>query len=240
MINDVVSEISLIDGTSLRGGAQPAVFDRLRSEFQISLPPDHEQFLRTSNGAEVYCGYFRLFGVYSSKTIDAMRWNEDEWWKFAWDGRCDDYWCFGETAWGDQYAYAYSKASGVIGGTVYFLDALSMTSQVIAESFEEFIEKEFMRCAQQPYDEMVIAARRVIGQLEPLYHVVYLPSPLLGGEENISNVRKLDARAAMICNGDIAVGLDAGPPQGRVIGVDSYEDDMLRLRCRLKWDLAEA
>jgi hypothetical protein len=57
----------------------------------------------------------------------------------------------------------------------------------------------------------------------------------LGGAEDIDNVQKMNARAAMICNGDIATQLDAGPPEGAIKALEPYEDEFQRPRIRLFW-----
>jgi hypothetical protein len=197
------------------------------------LPTEHKVFLRQSNGVEIYGGYFRLFGLTSSRAYDLARWNEPECWKFAWDNKCTNFVCFGETAWGDQYAYGISSLAHEREAAVYFLSAFSMTAEVIAPSFGTFLNGEFRRCANDPYDEMIKAARRKLGRLDPADHLVYVPSMLLGGVENIRNVQRMNARAAMICNGDIAMQVDGMPP-GAVIGsVQLYEDHLGRTRARL-------
>jgi hypothetical protein len=86
-----------------------------------------------------------------------------------------------------------------------------MTPTPVASTFSEFLEKEFVRSAKDPYDVLIKEARQEFGDLEIGQHLIYEASPLLGGAEEISNVRKIDARAAMICNGDIATQLDSGP-----------------------------
>ena len=40
----------------------------------------------------------------------------------------------------------------------------------------------------------------------------------------------------MICNGDIATQVDAGPATGVVKAIEPYEDDPGRMRLRLLWD----
>lgn len=82
---------------------------------------------------------------------------------------------------------------------------------------------------------MIKQAHQKFGPLQVEYHVVYHPSPLLGGTEEIGNVQKMLARPAMIGNGDIAVQLDAGPPDRIIQAVQPYEDDMHRMRLRLVW-----
>ncbi len=110
-----------------------------------------------------------------------------------------------------------------------------MTPRIWAGSFSEFLEKEFLRSAKMPYDNMTILARQKFGVIETSYHLVYIPSLLLGGTEDINNAVKLDAHAAMICNGDIAVELEAAPGEKTLKEVQTYEDDLHRSRLRLVW-----
>jgi hypothetical protein len=64
------------------------------------LPADHVELLKKSNGVTAYGGYFRLLSL-----GDMSSWNAPGRWKFAWPAHVAEYLCFGETAWGDQYAY---------------------------------------------------------------------------------------------------------------------------------------
>lgn len=221
--------------TSLKDVQTHAGIDQ--SEFNLldfSLPTDHQVALRESNGVEVYGGYVRLFGINTINSIDALRWNDESFWKFAWNDRCSEYWCFAETAWGDQYAYnkneVYDKEQ-----KVYLLDGLSMTPTQVASSFSEFLYGEFFRSAKEPYDIMMTQARENIGDLDINTNLVYTPSILLGGIEDISRVQKMDARSAMICNGDIAIQLDSGPPDGMVQNIMPYEDAEKRMRLQIIW-----
>src|SRR5690606_7136163 len=143
--------------------------------------------------------------------------------------RCSPYWCFAETAWGDQYAYALEQLKNGGDGPVYFLDALSMTPQVVAASFAEFWEQEFVRSAKEPDDSMLPQARQKLGPLELMSHAIYVPSILLGGTNDVAHVQKMNARAAMICNGDIATQLDAGSVTATVKAVEPYADEHGRM-----------
>ncbi len=110
-----------------------------------------------------------------------------------------------------------------------------MSPQVVASSFAEFFESEFIRSANDPYDVMVKQARQKLGHLELASHLVYVPSILLGGADDISNIEKMNARSAMVCNGDIATQIDAAP-SGKVLkSVQPYEDESHRWRLRLVW-----
>jgi hypothetical protein len=124
--------------------------------------------------------------------------------------RCSKYLCFAETAWGDQYAYHIDELRKGVP-CVYFLDCIRMTPEHRASSFYEFMEKEFIRTAKAPYDSLMRAARGKFGELEVETHLVYIPSVLLGGQDDIEHVQKMNARSAMICNGDIATQVDKWP-----------------------------
>lgn len=229
-----LDEIRHLKDASFHSGVESSAIYKLERDYGVELPSDHIAALQQSNGIEVYAGYARLFGVYSTESIDAIAWNHPDCWKFAWEGRCAGYWCFGETAWGDQYAYDIeSLRSGT--ANVYFLEALSMAPQVVASSFTEFLEREFNRSAQAPYDAMIPLARGKLGSLELESHLVYLPSLLLGGTEDVGSVYKMNARAAMICNGDVATQLEAAPANRPVKSVQSYMDELHRMRLRLMW-----
>lgn len=235
MIANLLSEIRRLDDITSHAGAELSALEHFEASRGLNFPSEHKEVLAWSNGIEVYGGYFRLFGVDAHGGIDSVVWNQNEHWKFAWHDRCSSFWCFGETAWGDQYAYSMGSIRAQDGGQVYFLDAISMTPQVIAASFSEFFEREFIRSAREPYDQMIHCARKKFGRLDVKRHLVYIPSLLLGGAEEVVNVQTMDARAAMICNGDIAVQLDDAPSNATLESVTSYEDSQSRTRVRLEW-----
>jgi hypothetical protein len=236
MSSRLTEDLRSLQDARLHLGADASLLDALKQEHGVALPDQHADVLRESNGIEVYAGYVRLFGVRTADSIDAIAWNEPDCWKFAWGDRCSGYWCFAETGWGDQYAYALEELQAGGAAPVYFLDALSMTPQVVASSFAEFWEKEFVRSAKAPYDSMMKKAREKLGPLALTSHVIYVPSILLGGAEDISHVQTMNARAAMICNGDIASQVDAGPAAGAVKAIEPYQDDQGRARLRLVWE----
>ena len=110
-----------------------------------------------------------------------------------------------------------------------------MSPRTTASSFEEFFNEEFLRLAREPYDDMTNQVRKRFGALTAGSHLVYIPSLLLGGTESITQVEMMDARAAMICNGDIAIQVDAAAPESAVMAVQPYEDELHRARLRLAW-----
>jgi hypothetical protein len=235
MISRLFDELQRLEGIRFHRGADASLVAQLESVHGIVLPGDHKDALKLSNGVEAYRGYFRLFGAYTSETIDSVVWNQAETWKFALGTRCSDFWCFGETAWGDQYAYSLESLREGGDTRVYFLESSSMTPRIWAPSFAEFFDKEFVRSAKLPYDSMTRQAYQKLGMIETNCHLVYTPSLLLGGTEDINNVQKLNARSAMICNGDVATELDAAPDEKILKEVQPYEDDLHRSRLRLVW-----
>jgi len=203
------------------------------SDAGIALPDDHQALLSCTNGLEVYGGYYRVFGIPKTEGVDSVWWNQPETWKFAWKERCSEFWCFGESAWGDQYAYRQDWRDG--RSEVYILDALAMSPRRIASSFAEFLETEVLRCAREPYDAVTVAVRRKLGPLLPTESIVYVPSVVIGGSESPENVMKMGSRLAMVCNGDIAIQVGDAPANSRIKQVQVYEDAMQRTRLRLVW-----
>jgi hypothetical protein len=175
----------------------------LLSERGAVLPLDHARLLSLTNGLAVYGGYFRLFGIGPGATRDMRRWNAWTCWRHAWseDGRADGWWFFGETVWGDQYAYATSDDPLAVDRTVYRLDVCHLEPEPIADGFADFLRDELARNAVDPRDEMTIAARERLGDIDPGTQIAYVPSLVTGGEEDVANLVTLPARAAMVAAG---------------------------------------
>lgn len=152
-----------------------------------------------------------------------------------WDGRAADFFCFGETGWGDQYAYYLPSLRMSPESEVYLLDYMSMTPVRIAESFASFLAAEFLYQAETPDDPMIVEARKTFGDLKDDDHLIYTPSRRLGTAEEIENVDVMGARAAMMINGDMAIQCDALPEGSRVTAVDVHVDEHNRPRLRLQW-----
>lgn len=158
----------------------------------VSLPLEHMRLLSRSNGIEAYGGYFRVFGLGPRAGIDMLDWNEPSLWKQAWEGRADGWLCFGETGWGDQYAYRGEAG----GGTVFRLDAFSMEPEPIASGFAEWVRRVLLPNAQRPRDELTVTARERLGRLPLAEHVTFLRPPD-GCEVDPTTVARVPAVAAM-------------------------------------------
>jgi hypothetical protein len=232
----LIDDLRSLKDVRLHPGADASLVNTLASRHGLLLADEHRAVLEQSNGIEAFAGYIRLFGMQTTESIDAVVWNHPDYWKYARGGRCSGYWCFAETAWGDQYAYSLDQPRAGGNVPVYFLDALSMKPEVVAPSFAAFWQNEFVRSAKSPYDSKLREARQRLGPLEATSNLVYVPSVLLGGTEDISNVQIMGARVAMICNGEIATQLDAGPADGAVKAIEQHLDDYGRMRLRLVWE----
>ena len=225
-----------IDGTRLYKGLEPNWRAKVKNWPGWRLPPDYETILSQTNGIEVFFGYVRLFGISDGDAIESVSWNDVDVWKFAWDDRATPYWCFAETAWGDQYSFSLEHLEVHGLSEVFILDALTMKARPIFTSFTQFMEEELLRQALQPYDLMILAAHKKFGHLPNDTHINYQPSLLLNGIEDARNIIKQNARSAMICNGDLALQLDRAHDGQRIVAADSYEDEFARTRIRLILD----
>ncbi len=236
MIEHVRNALTGLADVSFHRGLDPLLLVQFELEHGFALPPAHIEVLRGSNGIEAYAGYIRLFGVYSTESLDSVAWNRPEYWKHAWGTKCSLYWCFGETAWGDQYAYRLDSLRAGSDPAVYLLDGISMGSELIATSIQAFLEEEFLRVATLPYDPMMIAARKKFGSLEPATHLVYMPPLPLGGTEDVDHLEKMPAWVAMILNGDIDRQLEEADSEQVLKGLEPYQDENGRARVRLLWE----
>jgi SMI1/KNR4 family protein SUKH-1 len=201
----------------------------------VSLPPSHLELLQQLNGMTIFHGAFRLFGVRAEPWLDLIQWNAAETWRFAWDDRVEPFLVFAETAWGDQYAYRWSKSGDELEPQVYFLEGTLLRPRAFSESFDDFLVNEFIRNAQDPYDEMVTQAVSHRGAISADKHWVYVPSVALGGPELIDNVIEMPAITAMTYAGDIASALRASRPGTNPTAVEPWTDGEGRSRLRLSF-----
>jgi len=235
MMSELLDWFSDAEGVATYDGLPSHLLAAFQGEVGFRLPSEHSEFLSGSNGLTVHYGYYRLFGIGCHGPVNMVEWNSPDCWRFAWDDRCSPFWCFGETAWGDQYAYQLDDLRQGRPAPVYFLEGVAMTPEIIAESFPDFMHREVVRNAVNPYDRMTPLARQRFGPMSTGFHLVYSPSLLLGGTTTIDNVQVMDAVTAMVFNGDLATQLDNGPPEGRARAVEPYHDEKHRMRLRLLW-----
>lgn len=201
---------------------------------KIRLPSSFTSLVNNTNGISVYFGFFRIFGYKSSLCFSIDEWNDPSFWKFAWGNRCDDYLCFGETAFGDQYAFSINDLQ-TGKERVYFIEGFAMSPEIIADDFNTFLENEFLQNSTKPYDSMISEAQSKFGKLLTTEHLVYSPSPLIGGPEISDNIHKLSARTAMIFNGDLALQLDESSDAKEVSGITTYKDANGIDRLKIIW-----
>ena len=235
MIDKVLFQLEEAGSAALHPPIEYGRLMLLQEKHRVHLPWMHKTLLLRSNGIEIYSGYYRLFGLTDGERIDMVKWNDPTTWKFAWPRTINEYWCFGESAWGDQYAYRLDELGPDKEAKVYLLDGITMEADLLARDYECFLEEEFLRCATAPYDEMVVAARRKFGELLAIEHLTYVPSLLVGGEERLENVLKMDALVSMVVNGDLATQLAHTDTERSIRALETYEDAEGRTRLRVLW-----
>ncbi len=203
-------------------------------ELLDALPVEHTAVVQLFNGLTVSRGAYRLFGLRPEPYLDIVSWNESASWRFAWDDRLKPFLCFGETAWGDQYAYR-RRPNGSFEPEIYLLEGTLLEAEILAPSFGRFLVDEFLRNARFPYDSITRAALARFGQVDPAHNWVFSPSLALGGEESVENVIELPAFTAMTFAGDIATSLLAAPPSSSSKSVETWTDDSGRARLRVRF-----
>ncbi|WP_127354984.1 SMI1/KNR4 family protein [Actinacidiphila soli] len=224
-VHDTVRALRPLAGDlGARSGAETA--------YGYELPEAHRELLRELNGFTAYHGAFRLFGTGRPAHLDLAAWNAPQTWRFAWDERAEPFVFFGETAWGDQYAYR-REPGGRLAPEVHFLEGNFLRSEVIAGSFEEFLADELLRNAKEPYDELTVEAVERYGPIAADQHWAFVPSLAMDGTEDIGQVMQLPAVTAMVYAGDIATAVGAAAPDDLLTGVAPWTDDQGRARLRV-------
>lgn len=194
--------------------------------------PMHREFLERLNGCTFHHGSVRIFGSRSEPFLDLATWNEVATWKFAWPESSDptEYFVFGESAWGDQYAYRADPSSSE---DIFILESSYLTPVHIASSFAEFLEQELLRVATKPYEPLTDEALRARGPIDASHHWAFAPAIALGGARKIANVVELPAVTAMIAGGDILRQFEEVKEGMSVVGVEPWTDEQNRARVKL-------
>lgn len=199
------------------------------------LPLSHREVIEKLKVVVVADGAIRLLGGWSEPWLNIDRWNAEQEWRFAWGDRLSSFFFFGETAWGDQYAYKWLDVGRRLAPEVYYLDANTMEPTLAADDFDEFVAHWISLDARDPFDEMTAEALRTFGPLDAADHFVFVPSMELGGQDEISNVSKLPARTSQIFAGDIFTAVQAADPEDVVHAVEPYVDSEGRPRLEVKF-----
>ncbi len=206
-------------------------FEQQCARHSLKIPGGLRKFLMSTNGATCSDGYFRIFGIGEGAAIDSVHWNAIDTWKFAWPAHVRNYWCFGETPWGDQYSFKIDES----GEQVFLLDAVAMQPEPIAENFEEFYRLEFLRNVESPYDEFTKEAQSRFGSLDVSEHLIHTSSILISHAEKIELVQKSRSVDAMVINGDLYSQIGEELVSRPIKEVEAFVDANGRARARVRW-----
>jgi len=204
MIPPDLRKILEASGTRTVAGATHRAFELLEQSYAIRLPAELAEVLRLSNGLVAYGGHFRLFGLGPDCELDAILWNSADHWKFAWGADMECWWCFGENAWGDQYAYDVRQLNS---GTpmVVLLHHVGMLPCLEPSPLQTVFHLESLHHERPDGFETMLRSRYPIVAVSQ--HLAYSPlyALLESGEQwNVDKIKLMDSRAAMIMNGDVS------------------------------------
>jgi len=194
------------------------------------LPKDYRAFCQKGTGISAFHGYYRLLGCSGHSPYTLEEWNDVSTWRFAWPQLKKSYVSIGFSAWGDQYMFDLENP---LKG-IFFLEAYEMASEPLAETFTEFLNGEWARLSENPYDERMISSFERFGSLRHDEGLALVPPLLLASSESQCDVMRMDMRALLIANGDIFTQMRSLPPHSQVTGVQPYTDEKGRARVRLK------
>jgi hypothetical protein len=170
------------------------------------LPLQHQALLATTDGLEAFGGHYRLFGVGPDSVRNLSTWNQGSIWKFAWPLPLADFLCFGESSFGDQYAYRLSQlrseGDGSAGPSVYCLDGLEGQVYATFGRFSDFLDGEVETWISGPKDDRILLARQTLGDIQAAHQLNFAP-PVWVAPVAAERLIKLDARVNMILNGDL-------------------------------------
>lgn len=202
----------------------------------LGLPASHRAVLARWGGLVTNDGLARLRGSERVHGMDSIEeWNLEPTWKFAWPReRClAEYLCFGETAFGDQYAYRVDEMTRE-HAPVYMLGAETMESRQIADDFDDFVEGYLLIDHEDP-GEWVTAAMNKFGTVDPSMQVALIPPPIVQDTENPEYVL-MPARTHLIALGDLYTQIVFRNKANRsVSGLEQYTDAAGRPRIRVRF-----
>lgn len=228
--------IEIIDRIVERSAsASEASLIAFENKFGVRLPDFHREVLKVANGFSFCSGAFRWLGTIGTSGVNLVEWNDPSHWKFAWGGEVRGYLCFFETAFGEQYAYNIQELRNG-SSKVYELDAITMKPELLEDNIEGFWESEIVRNVCDPYDSLLKQAIDLYQTIPIDKHVIYSPSILLTNDERIENTQLLNARSAMIINGDMYRELANENLERQVKEVVLYNDESGNARARIEWE----
>jgi len=197
------------------------------------FPQGHLDLLALTDGLKFYGGYFRLFGTNPDQTITLDSWNSDKLWKDIWEDYVSNYYFFGMSAIGDQFAYGL-KDGKIQSNQVYYLDGITMDIIDVYDSFEAFFEREFVQRSQGGMESILVSARERFGNLDLSTSCIYSPSLMLVDNPSVENLMLMPTQDVMTLNGDLFVQLSDS--EESISKLEHYLDELGRARVKVIFD----
>lgn len=238
-IKEIVNTLREMPGTTLYDPVDMRVVREVESRLGVCFPESYLQFLSYTNGCEAFWGHRIIYGFDASRAIDVVRWNEPGYWKFAHANNTRPVWFFAGKHCGDQYFFNLSDTKGKSELEVdlaYYVDIFPKEpNRPLWRSFQDFLERLFLRCHPE-HDDLMIDCINKVGPLELGKLIAFSPHLLLTPEGTIENQLEpvvMPARSVMILNGDIS-SMDA-PEGAEFLGLENYVDERGLTRTQVLW-----
>jgi len=200
----------------------------------LEVPEPLRGLLSRANGVGVRDGHYRLLGLEGGDQPTLARWNHPDTWKHAWAGRADQFYCFGMSSLGDQFALRLGAGGQVVDDGVWVLDGLELQATRLAPTVAAFLEQLVGLAAGHGDDdlvELVEGARERLGAVAPDELLVVVPPVQLGVDGMLDRLQRMPAWMAMTINGD-AYGEAIRYQGAQIVGVEPWTDRQGRPRLR--------
>ena len=178
-----------------------------------SLPTDHQQVVRETNGFSAELGRKRFLGCgHYDLNLDLDAWNANETWRYAWKSQVLPYLFFAYDQWGSQVAYERSQDGALVDGRVHEVDGYSMRVIRSHNSFAEYWDT-LRNTAMHPRRHVHAPERYLYsrqGPMNPAF-LYSMAMPITSEVTGTGEVSVVPAAAAMIRAGQLYEPTGASP-----------------------------
>ncbi|MGM9321988.1 hypothetical protein [Deinococcus aquaticus] len=185
-----------------------------RQEVASKTITELHEMLKVKNGFYAIGGALHVFPAYVSKpkVHDIYEWNSDHLWKYTFGGAFDEYYCFAQDIFGNQFC--------IFEDYIYFVDVESVALEAMAANLDDWahmvltddywIGSNFLKIWQENNKKPAEGER-----LMPKIPFV------LGGEYEVSNIFLLDSIQSLRYRGEMYIQL-RDLPDGATVQLKTY------------------